>query len=866
MTRARIKITVIIFGVCLQASAAVADVLFPGVTGRPLIDSLRTHYKSARILAYAGSPDPRDTLFGEIYLTAADSLECVYSGYTIYMQPGQDPDDWALANDINCEHTWPQSLLNTAQTPNPTGDMHHLFPSRQLVNADRGNSPFAEIADANTQYWYYRDIERGTSIPSSNIDGYAEVNLNVGEPGCEPREVQQGNSARAMFYMLTMYQLADTASGWWTGQRHDLRNWHIGDPADALEKSRTWLVAAHQQNKPNPFVIDSSLVDRCYFPESLSVNTTVWFAPTSLSRSEGAGSCSLDVLLANPSPGQATTVQVVLAGGTGTAEDVDNYTTQTLTFPAGSSDQQSAILAITDDALVEGAETLVFKLRNAAGGDDAAVGGDSACTLTIEDNDRTLVSFSPASASKTEGDAPFNITVAIANPSTSLSTTADVVLSGGTGSAADINNYATQTVNFPAGSSTPQSVQITITDDALSEGTETLVFKLRNVSGGSSAAAGADSAFTLTLGDNDATVPGPFLESMGTVSTTTAIATHESNSGFDNDGLTMSGTADVRITLPSTGYAGASGGANIFITNSVGRYFLIEGINTTAKADYTLSFGIHKSTTASNGSDMVVEVSSDGSNYSPLTVPALPTGTGTAIWHYRTASGTIPTAANLRIQFRQTATATQYRIDDLTFDRTLAAELSSFYALAEDGGVTLSWRTESESGSYQWLVERADAEPGPFAELGRLPAAGTSSSPREYSWNDREAAVPGAVYWYRIGEQSLSGQTTYYGPVSCLVSTSPSMSDLVDNCVPNPFRTATEIRYQVARTSPVSLSIYNVSGQLVRKLDQGMVSPGCRRVVWDGTDRMGRRLSAGIYLYRISIGGRFFGGKVLLVK
>ncbi|KKT73332.1 MAG: hypothetical protein UW70_C0086G0001, partial [Candidatus Peregrinibacteria bacterium GW2011_GWA2_44_7] len=223
--------------------------------------------------------------------------------------------------------------------------MHHLFPTRQLVNADRGASPFAEISDASTQYWYYKNIERSTSIPSSNIDGYAEVNLNVGTPSCEPREIQKGNTARAMFYMLTMYQLPDTTLAWWTGQKYTLRNWHLTDPSDALEKTRTWLIAAYQQNKPNPFVIDSSLVDRCYFPEYL--NTSVYFAATSVTKAEGDAPFNIAVSISAPSAGSATSVQVVLTGGSGTAADINSYTTQTLSFPAGSSANQNVSITIT---------------------------------------------------------------------------------------------------------------------------------------------------------------------------------------------------------------------------------------------------------------------------------------------------------------------------------------------------------------------------------------------------------------------------------------------------------------------------------------------------------------------------------------
>lgn len=163
------------------------------------------------------------------------------------------------------------------------------------------------------------------------------------------------------------------------------------------------------------------------------------------------------------------------------------------------------------------------------------------------------------------------------------------------------------------------------------------------------------------------TAPGNFVfnESMGTVATTTSIASHEVANGFDNDAYTMSGTGDVRTSSPSADYLGASGGANIFLATTAGTNFQIAGVNTSGLSNPDLSFGIFKSTTSSDGSDLIVEVSPDGISYSPLSLPSLPAGTGTVGWHYRIASGTIPAASNLRIRFKQNGTTTQYRIDDV---------------------------------------------------------------------------------------------------------------------------------------------------------------------------------------------------------
>jgi len=165
-----------------------------------------------------------------------------------------------------------------------------------------------------------------------------------------------------------------------------------------------------------------------------------------------------------------------------------------------------------------------------------------------------------------------------------------------------------------------------------------------------------------------------FSESMGVVTGTTSVASHELANGFDNDSYTMSGTGDLRTSSASstTNYPTASGGANVFLTNISGRNFIVSGINTSGLTGLELSFGIQKSTTASTGSDFAILVSSDGVNYTNLSFPSLPSGSGTATWHYRTASGVIPAVPNLRIQFRQNGTATQYRIDDILLKNTVS--------------------------------------------------------------------------------------------------------------------------------------------------------------------------------------------------
>lgn len=115
----------------------------------------------------------------------------------------------------------------------------------------------------------------------------------------------------------------------------------------------------------------------------------------------------------------------------------------------------------------------------------------------------TMVRFSPNTGSTSESAGTYNVALALNAASTSTTFTVDVELVGGTGSAADINNYTTQTVTFTPGSSS-QNLTLTITDDALAEAAETLIFKLKSPS--APLMLGADSIFTLTIGASDVPV------------------------------------------------------------------------------------------------------------------------------------------------------------------------------------------------------------------------------------------------------------------------------------------------------------------------------------------------------------------------
>lgn len=265
MTYSRFSLFFVLMLLCsVGLRAQGAGPVFPGLSGQPLLDSLFDHYRPNVVLSYA---DARDTLYSKVLAIDDDSLRCIYSGHALYLDPTQDPTQYVYlngtTNGMNAEHSYPQAKGATPGT-NAHSDMHHLYPTRIPVNEARGDSPFGEIPDAQTQKWFIRN-QVLTTIPAQNKDGYSEYRTTV----FEPREAVKGDLARSVFYFYTMYRnQANTADpNFFELQRPTLCQWNQQDPTDSAELVKTWRIAAYQEGKPNPFVLDCSLAYRTWCPE-----------------------------------------------------------------------------------------------------------------------------------------------------------------------------------------------------------------------------------------------------------------------------------------------------------------------------------------------------------------------------------------------------------------------------------------------------------------------------------------------------------------------------------------------------------------------------------------------------------------------
>jgi hypothetical protein len=72
---------------------------------------------------------------------------------------------------------------------------------------------------------------------------------------------------------------------------------------------------------------------------------------------------------------------------------------------------------------------------------------------------------------------------------------------------------------------------------------------------------------------------------------------------------------------------------------------------------------------------------------------------------------------------------------------------------------------------------------------------------------------------------------------------------------PNPFNPSTTITFSLPLNKRISLSIYNMNGQEIKKLiDDADYNPGAHSVQWDATDNEGKPVASGVYIYRLTYG------------
>jgi hypothetical protein len=83
---------------------------------------------------------------------------------------------------------------------------------------------------------------------------------------------------------------------------------------------------------------------------------------------------------------------------------------------------------------------------------------------------------------------------------------------------------------------------------------------------------------------------------------------------------------------------------------------------------------------------------------------------------------------------------------------------------------------------------------------------------------------------------------------------------------PNPFNPTTTISYSLPNPTMATLSIYNMIGQKVATLSDGLHQAGTFSVTWNGLDDFGEPLHSGLYVFKLETENMSIAKKMLLMK
>lgn len=193
-------------------------------------------------------------------------------------------------------------------------------------------------------------------------------------------------------------------------------------------------------------------------------------------------------------------------------------------------------------------------------------------------------------------------------------------------------------------------------------------------------------------------------------------------------------------------------------------------------------------------------------------------------------------------------TLTAYTLHLYCGDYPFDVELMSFTAGRTAEGVELNWSTASETDNDRFEVSRRELGSDDWTTVGVVAGNGTSSSQHDYHVTDN--SVTNAGYYYQLAGFDINGNSQILGTVlvEAVTETTPIAESfaLLSN-YPNPFNPTTNIRFSLAATSDITLTVYDVQGRVVAELIDGSVEAGIHEVPFDAS-----ALTSGVYFAHMS--------------
>ncbi len=178
-----------------------------------------------------------------------------------------------------------------------------------------------------------------------------------------------------------------------------------------------------------------------------------------------------------------------------------------------------------------------------------------------------------------------------------------------------------------------------------------------------------------------------------------------------------------------------------------------------------------------------------------------------------------------------------------------------------------SWSNFDDGSSYVFQVRaRNDVGYGSTAQISAsaLGPGGSRGARGEHEETEDELMPEGEVPEPGEDDVVVFAKPVAEGPEASWLAAADSLAVRPG---PNPFNPSTTLHFQLPEAGPVTLTVYNVAGQVVAELARGEVlEAGLHAREWFGTDEADRPVASGLYLYRLVAGDRVRVGKLALIR
>ncbi len=176
----------------------------------------------------------------------------------------------------------------------------------------------------------------------------------------------------------------------------------------------------------------------------------------------------------------------------------------------------------------------------------------------------------------------------------------------------------------------------------------------------------------------------------------------------------------------------------------------------------------------------------------------------------------------------------------------LPVELSSFEAKVDGKDLVLDWSTASETNNAGFEVQHKGREA--FQTLDFVEGHRSTLEAQSYSY--RIADLEPGTHSFRLKQIDFDGQFEYSQEVEATLEVVGQY--FLTEAYPNPFNPTATIRFAVDETQPVVMTMYNMHGQAVRTIYQGIPAADEMQVV----EIDGSGLPSGLYLIQL-VGNTF---------